>query len=390
MMVLQLLFFLSLLGIVHSYLIYPFIMLRLGTRKKALVDPESTLPQNTKIEILFAAYNEESVIEEKIRSSLSPSIRAENLSLRIGTDNCSDQTDSIIRSLQKEYPNLRHKVFTQRTGKSGIINHLVEESDADYLILTDANIIFNEQTIEQLIGPLLSKDVGIVGGNIIYQTFEDKGISKQENIYLQLENRIKLAESQLFGATMGVEGGCYAIKRNLFPQIPPLFFMEDFYVSLYLIEKGYKVLFNPDAQCFEDISVNPDEEFKRKVRISIGNFQNLNRFKSLIFKKFNPIGFAFSSHKVLRWLTPFLLIFLFVSSLSLSYSMPVYGWFSALYFLILSLGLLGILFSHYQSVKWLKYPGHFLYMNLALLKGFFVYLKGVKSNVWQPTSRNQK
>ena len=37
----------------------------------------------------------------------------------------------------------------------------------------------------------------------------------------------------------------------------------------------------------------------------------------------------------------------------------------------------------------LRFATHFLTMNLALLVGLIKYFKGVQSNVWQPTQRNQ-
>lgn len=383
----QITFGLCLLGIIQTYLLYPLLLLILetfrGKNKSA-----HTLTTYPKVEIIFAAYNEESVIENKIHSSFNTKYPIAMLSLRIGSDNSNDRTDALIKDLQKKYPNLHFKGYSKRTGKSGIINDLVSESKADILILTDANIFFKTDTISQLISPFTDK-VGAVGGRIIYEEHKSTGISKQEDSYLQLENRIKSAESNLFNAAMGLEGGCYAIKRKLWPKIPPLFFMEDFFVSLSIIEKGYHLLFNPNAVCIEDISTDKNEEFKRKVRISIGNFQNLSRFKSLVFRRFLPVGFSFLSHKILRWLTPFFLILLLFCTLILSANSQFFQIFSLLYLAFIVLGALGILFSQNKSIGLLKYPGHFIHMNLALLKGFFIYLKGVKSNVWQPTNRNQ-
>jgi cellulose synthase/poly-beta-1,6-N-acetylglucosamine synthase-like glycosyltransferase len=387
----EIVFFLSLFGILHTYLIYPTLLLLLKRFFPKTSTPEvASLTDLPTIEIIFAAYNEESVIREKILSSFHTTYPLEKLIVTVGTDNCSDETDAILTKLQKEFPNLNHQPFNQRTGKAGIINKLTKASKADYLILTDANIIFKKDTISQLLSTITNEAAGIVGGNIEYFKNNTQGISNQEKSYLQLENRIKEAESELFGKVMGVEGGCYIIRRDLFPNIPPLFFMEDFFVSLSVIEKKYKVLFNSKAVCFEDVSTHKQEEFKRKVRISIGNFQNLNRFKTLVFKEFFPVGLAFLSHKILRWLSPFFLILLFASSLFLMEQSAFYQGLVYSYFAFLFLGILGILFSQNKTVSWIKYPGHFLYMNLALLKGFFIYLKGVNTNVWQPTSRNQE
>jgi hypothetical protein len=38
--------------------------------------------------------------------------------------------------------------------------------------------------------------------------------------------------------------------------------------------------------------------------------------------------------------------------------------------------------------KYFKLISHFYLMNIALLKGFFVFMGGVESNIWQPTKRN--
>ena len=40
------------------------------------------------------------------------------------------------------------------------------------------------------------------------------------------------------------------------------------------------------------------------------------------------------------------------------------------------------------KLKPLNFVSHFYLMNFALLNGFFKYVKGVKSNVWQPVKRN--
>ncbi len=389
MLIFKIIFFISLTGIIHTYVLYPLFMLTAhnlkGYRKKKVL-PENDLPH---IEVLFAAYNEESVIAEKIHSTFNSAYAPEKISIHVGSDCSSDKTDAIVKKLQDQYPNLHLTRFQERTGKAGIINQLVQSSEVELLILTDANIIFEKETIPALVSSMLDEQVGAVGGSIEYRKVFEKGISQQENTYLQLENRLKNAESDLFGSAMGVEGGCYIIRKALFPEIPPLFFMEDFYVSLSVLEQDYQVLLDTEARCYEDVSVASTEEYKRKVRISIGNFQNLGRFRGMIWNRFYPVGLAFLSHKVLRWFTPFFLILLLLCALILSTESRIFSLFAGIYFLFLSAGLFGILFSQSRSLSWIKYPGHFIHMNLALMRGFFIYLKGVKSNVWQPTTRNQ-
>ncbi len=357
------------------------------SKKRQNVSALTTYPT---IEIIFAAYNEEAVIREKIISTFTTTYPKDKISVRVGSDASSDKTDEIIEALQNEYPNLYFKRFKERTGKAGIVNQLVAESTADNIILTDANILFIPETIEQIALGLQDKKTGIAGGKICYTHVKGTGISRQENFYLRLENAIKQAESDVFGTTMGVEGGCYIIRRELFPKIPPLFFMEDFYITMAVLKQNYKVKFLAKATCHEDVSVESTEEYKRKVRISIGNFQNLTAYRSMLFTHFFPAGFIFLSHKVLRWFTPFFLIALIPLSTLLAPTGIFYSVFAVFYAVFLGLGLIGILFSQSKKAGFLKYPGHFVHMNLALLEGFTLYLKGVKSNAWQPTRRNQE
>lgn len=382
------LFFLSLFGVLWTYVIYPlFMLLHKPVQSEYPSRQAEELPE---VEIIFAAYNEAAVIEAKIRSCFATTYPAQKIRVHIGSDASDDGTDSLIEGLQAEFPALRLSRFTARTGKTGIINALTQQSTAPLMLLTDANVLFTPHTVEKLVNTLLNEKAQIVGGNMHYLNESKKqGISQQEHAYLTIENQLKTRESSLWQKAMGVEGGCYLIERTAFPKIPPTFFMEDFFVSMHVLASGGKVLFAPDAVVYEDISTQIQEEYKRKVRISIGNFQNLNFYKGIIFKRFWPLGFAFVSHKILRWLTPFFLIILLLSGIYLASFTQWTYWFMLFYAAFVLLALLGVVFSRVKGLGFLKFPGHFLYMNLALLQGFFKYLKGINSNVWQPTKRNQ-
>ena len=385
MIILQVLFWIALSGFAITYILYPLLMLALPAKKKRLVLPDE-LPT---VAILFAAYNEEAVLEDKLNSLINLDYPLDKLEIWVGSDNSTDKTNQILKQFAQKHSQLHYQIFPGRTGKSGILNALKNQITTDYLVPTDANIIFETATLKTLLASATVSKAQACGGHIIYTDVHNQGIAKQENTYLNIENRIKKAESDYFGLAMGLEGGCYLIKREFFPEIPPLFFMEDFYVTMYLLKQGHRISFEPLARVYEDVSTQPDEEYKRKIRISIGNFQNLGTFFDLIFTKAFPLGFAFLCHKVLRWLSPFFLIILFFTSPYMVITAPFYGIFAGVFYITLALGLLGIALASKPGMVVLKYPGHFLYMNLALLQGFIKYLQGVRSNAWQPTKRNQ-
>lgn len=332
------------------------------------------------VSIVFAAYNESSIIEDKIRSLYHTNYPIDLLSVWIGSDMSDDGTDAIIRSLQKEFPNLNLNVNEVRSGKSATINRLVALSSAEVIIATDANILFKETTIEELVRPIAQEKATAVAGTLKY---EDKGVASStasnEKAYLSLENAIRRAESRKHGICLGMEGGLYSMKKAFWQPIPPNTFMEDFFQTVQLISRDQKVLFNESAVGLEDVSTSLREEYKRKIRISIGNWQNLVRFYPLIFKHPYPFGGLFIMHKVLRWVTPHL----YLIALAAGLFTPNWLFFTAM--------LVGLPISQLilLALGWATPLAYFYAMNAALFVGFIKYIKGVKSSVWQPTKRNQ-
>lgn len=332
------------------------------------------------VSIVFAAYNESSIIEDKIRSLYHTNYPIDLLSVWIGSDMSDDGTDAIIRSLQKEFPNLNLNVNEARSGKSATINRLVALSSAEVIIATDANILFKETTIEELVRPIAQEKATAVAGTLKY---EDKGVASStasnEKAYLSLENAIRRAESRKHGICLGMEGGLYSMKKAFWQPIPPNTFMEDFFQTVQLISRDQKVLFNESAVGLEDVSTSLQEEYKRKIRISIGNWQNLVRFYPLIFKHPYPFGGLFIMHKVLRWVTPHL----YLIALAAGLFTPNWLFFTAM--------LIGLPISQLilLALGWATPLAYFYAMNAALFIGFIKYIKGVKSSVWQPTKRNQ-
>jgi cellulose synthase/poly-beta-1,6-N-acetylglucosamine synthase-like glycosyltransferase len=372
----------SFLGIAQTYILYPLSLFLFGKKRQA----KPALSTNFDIAVVIAAYNEENVIEKKIQSVLATSYPLDKLVIYVGSDASTDRTNEIVANFATQYPNVQLKIFQGRTGKAGIINSIIEQCKEELLILTDANVFFTPFTIPNLVRHFSEKETHQVCANILKISDRNENIQALEKGYLLVENQIKLRESASWGFVMGAEGGCYAIRRTAYTPIPPNFYMDDFFVTMSVIANQGRVIFDDEAICYEDLPTESTEEFKRKIRISIGNFQNLVAFKKLLWPFWSAIAYSFISHKILRWLTPFFLILLFLVSFLLS--------FDCFFFQVLAL-VQCVLFLSPLAIpylKWMKpalFVAHFYNMNLALLIGFFRYLKGVKSSVWQPTPRSK-
>ncbi len=371
--------------ILHTYVFYPLFMIliyRNSNHNQLMFYSDHELPA---IAILIAAHNEEKVIEKKILSVFNTNYPSSKLKIFIGSDASTDRTDEIISNLTNTYSNIEFIKFKGRVGKISIINHLQSLCDESVLILSDANVIFKQNTIFELVKYFKDSNVGLVSANIIKESSNNDGISYQEKKYLNFENKIKASESYAFNFIMGAEGGCYAIRNNLFSKVPSNFIVDDFFITMQVLKRKNYALLNNLAICIEDVTSDISSEYRRKVRISSGNFQNLFFFKHLLFD-FSSISFAFWSHKVLRWLTPF---FLFICLFSSVFLIPYHIFFigiSCIQLVLLLFPLLNYFFK-FNNV-FLKFIAHFYLMNFALFEGFIKFIKGIKSSIWEPINRN--
>lgn len=388
MIIFEIIFWLSVFLIFHTYVLYPLLLKILTIGKNFnFQDNTETLPS---VSILMSCFNEESVIAQKIESIIYSDYPQEKIQIIIGSDNSSDNTNHIISSYAEKYSNIIFKPFFIRQGKSNIINQLYDTSTGEILILTDANVFFDKNTIKEIVKPFQIPEIGLVDSNMINTGIKLEGISFQEKSYISREVIIKHREGLLWGTMMGPFGGCFAIRRKLYSPVPKNFLVDDFYICMKVLEMKYKAINHLDAKVFEDVSNNLSIEFKRKIRIATGDFQNLNRFKKLLFPPWKGLAFSFFSHKVLRWITPIFMllawILAFIMSFSSDFYLILFIAYNFIFFLALADFLLKKLNIHNIILRFIT---HFLTMNLALLIGMFKSIKGVESNVWKPTKRNQ-
>ncbi len=384
-------------ALVYTYFIYPLLVKILSASKKnnpIVFTRGEYLPT---VSVLIPAYNEEAVIQEKIESVFSSNYPIENVEVLIGSDASTDATNEIILKCEKKFPHLRLIVFTQRSGKPSVVNHLVSLAKNDILLLTDANVMLNQEAMFEMLKHFKNAEIALVDSNMQHKGLKKEGISRQEKTYIKGEVNIKNAEGKIWGNMMGPFGGCYAIRKEYYSEIPSNLLVDDFYINMKIFEKGGKAINEPLAVVYEDVSSILKEEFRRKIRIATGNFQNLSNFYPLLFK-LNAVSFSFFSHKALRWKGPFFIIFALISNLLLVFyfqNLPVqmhlfYTTTLVVQIIIFLMPIIDFILNKINLHPLIpRLVSHFLSMNVALLIGFFRFLKGVNSGIWTPTQRNQ-
>ncbi len=384
----QVIFLISVFLLFHSYVLYPLILNLLARSKKQnslIYTSEDELPD---ISILLAAYNEEKVIQKKIETTFNTQYPGHKIELLIGSDNSTDNTNSIIERYALKDERIKFTAFSSRQGKGNILNIISKQANGQIYVLTDAKVFFIPETLFELVKHFKNPQIGIVGGNLINMNRESHEIAVQEMTFMSREIKMKYQEGIVWGTMMGAYGACYAIHSKYWHSIPDGFSVEDFYMTMKVLQDEKACITELKAKCFENVPGLLQEEFRRKVRISSGNFQNLIAFRTMLWPPWKGLSFSFLSHKVIRWIGPLLLIVAFLTNGVLFGKNIIYK-----YLFICQIALLLVPFLDYilrkiqVHVVLLRFITHFYGMNAALLSGLFKYLKGIKTNVWEPTAR---
>jgi len=382
-------FWLGIFLVFYTYLGYG-ILLYVLVKIKEKFFPVKTVPyaeEYPEVTLMIAAYNEESVIHEKMSNCGTLQYPEGKLKIYWVTDGSNDKTNELLAT----YPNVSVLHQPERKGKTAALNRGISFIKTPIVVFTDANTMLNQQAILEIVQPFVNPKVGCVAGEKRIRQEETGDATAGEGIYWKYESTLKSLDDRLFSA-VGAAGELFAIRTDLFEIMPEDTLLDDFILSMEIAKKGYKIAYCKNAYAIENPSSNMEEEEKRKIRISAGGLQSIYRLRSLLNPfKYGTLHFQYVSHRVLRWsITPIIFFILFPLNLVLLWSDPssLYGILFILQVLFYLSGFLGYRAAQKQTKNKLLYiPYYFLFMNLSVLKGF-KYLKDKHgSGVWEKAKR---
>jgi len=348
---------------------------------------KSVLPDIT---LLIPAYNEESVVAEKMKNSLDLNYPPGKLHIVWITDGTTDLTNDILKN---DYPQVKVLYDSKRAGKTAAINRAIPFIDSPLIVFTDANTMLNRDAILEIAYAFENPKVGCVAGEKrIMVNEKDGAASGGEGIYWKYESFLKKLDSQL-NTTIGAAGELFAIRTHLFETMEVDTLLDDFMLSMRIVLKGYKIEYCSRAYAIEGGSANISEEKKRKVRISAGGIQSIIRLRELLnVFKYPLLSFQYVSHRVLRWsLTPACLFILLPLNTALFFVNGglFYTLTMSLQLLFYFAAMLGKYYSDRQiKNKYFYVPYYFLFMNYNVIQGFIYYLRKRKGDgTWEKAKR---
>mgnify|MGYP003059355505 FL=1 len=395
MTTLQILFWLSLFLVFYTHLGYGIVLYVLVKIKEMFRKPEPlTLPADEElpeVTLLVAAYNEEEVVDEKMRNCLGLDYPADKLHIVWTTDGSNDSTNQRLEN----WPQATVHFQPLRQGKTAAMTRGMMLVDTPLVVFTDANTMLNREAIREIVRAFEDPKVGCVAGEKRIAVQEKDGAAAGgEGIYWKYESTLKALDARLYSA-VGAAGELFAVRRELFTVMEPDTLLDDFILSLRIAMQGYKIAYCTQAYAIESGSADMREEQKRKVRIAAGGLQSIWRLRELLNPfRYGVLTFQYVSHRVLRWsLAPVLLFALLPLNIAilLAGGSPVcYGTILALQLLFYIMGGWGYYLSTRQvKNKLLFIPYYFLFMKINVMKGVNYLRKKKGTGAWEKAKRTK-
>jgi cellulose synthase/poly-beta-1,6-N-acetylglucosamine synthase-like glycosyltransferase len=373
------LFAASLAGCLYIYFGYPVLILLLARLRPRSIGRRQIRPS---LSIIIPVYNEERVIDQKLRNTLALEYPAEGLEILVVSDGSTDATEAMVLGCDDERLRL---VCLDRQGKAFALNEGARHAQGEILVFTDANSDLEPDSLIHLVEAFGDSEVGGVCGNKKYRsTVGGDVIDQGENLYWRYDKWQKGLESRV-GSIFAADGTLYAVRRQLFRPIEDPAQADDIAISTRVVLQGYRLVYEPRAVALEDPPLEGLDEFKRKVRVTNHSVRSLLNLGSALWTS----GFysvELLSHKFFRHLVPFFLISLFVSILVLAQSSPVFRWLLGLQIVFYALGLLGFALRRARlgRIRILSVPYYFCLVNAAALVGVLSIMAGWRRGVWTP------
>ena len=379
-------FWICLLIVFYTYAGYPLLLQVIVLIKNIISAPPAHNNIYIPVTLVIAAYNEEEIIERKIKNCISLDYPGDLITIIFITDGSTDNTCPIL----EKYKGIIHLHENERRGKLAAMNRAMQFVKTDIVIFSDANTMMNRESITRLVAHYANKKVGAVSGEKRIRKSDGWAVAKGEGLYWKYESWIKRLDSRLY-TVVGAAGELFSVRTKLYTTLPEHIIIEDFVQSLLICTKGFVVRYEPGAYTIEQASVSVKDEMERKTRIAAGGFQAMAFLKKLLnIFRYPTLSFQYISHRVLRWtLAPVALIGMFIASIILGGAgSPLFTYFTIAQVVFYAGAVIGWFMARKGFHPRLFYiPFYFVFMNLCVFSGFGRYLTRSQAAVWKKAER---
>ena len=383
-----LLFFIYLLLLFYTFAGYPLLLWFWSQRK---IDSETKLgnfqssanslgQELPTLDIVMVVHNGANYIQAKLKNLSELEYNGKRPRIIIVLDGCTDNTEELIAAAN--YSSVHVIKQKEKSGKPYGLNLGVAASDAVLLLMTDVRQPIKKDALERLARRFEDPQIAAVSGELVFKREGITDFGKGMDAYWRYEKFIRDKESTI-DSVAGVTGAIYVLRKSYYDPIPAETLLDDVLIPMQAVLKGGKVKFESGAYAFDIPSNDIQRERIRKTRTLAGNFQLVQLNPSLVNPFKNPIWFQFVSHKMLRLLSPFLLLSIFISNALLVGDHWFYSLTMAGQLAFYAIAAIAFFSESARKIKLLSVIHSFLNLMLYTFYGFLAYVRGNYGDLWK-------
>ena len=283
--------------IVYAHLGYPlllWVLAKLFGEKESPGEAGGELPR---VSLVIPAYDEEEVIERKIANARALDYPADRLEIVVASDGSGDRTAELARGAGAD-----RVLELPRGGKVAALNQAVREATGTVLAFSDANSYWQPDALRRLVARFANERIGYACGQVRFSGGEG---GNQEGVYWRYEMAVRSMETRLAGITAG-NGAIYAVRREAYIELDPSR-GQDIGFPFELTKRGWRAVYEPAAVAEEKMAPTVEGEFRRKRRMMWGLWDVMLKWGMLDPRGYGPAyALEIYSHRLLRYLTPWL------------------------------------------------------------------------------------
>ena len=306
-------YWISALLILHTWIGYlVFLLLMSGLdRKKADKKEDKKLPCPF-LTVILTVRNEEKIIGSRLQNILESDYPGDLLEIIVASDGSADKTEEIAEDFARLDSRIK-LLAMEGGGKSAAQNRAITAAKGEIIVLTDAHTVFERNTLSILSSEFSDERTGCVSGRLVVRNAGNT-ISESQGFYWRYETLLRRLEGGL-GLLHTASGPVMAFRTSLFKPFDCCY-GDDCIIPLDIISQGYRVVHSDLAQAYDVFPSTMREELSVRTRMTLRNITcTLSKYNLLNPFKYKFISLSIFSHKILRWLTPYLLITLFAANL---------------------------------------------------------------------------
>ena len=316
MTVLAILFWVCVGLLIYTHVGYPLVLALLARLRRAPRGETGTtaaadaLPA---VSVIVAAYAEQEVIAPRIANLRALDYPPERLELIVACDGSPDDTAARAREAGADMV-----LELPRGGKIRAQDAGVERARGELIAFSDANAVWEPDALRSLIAAFADPRVGYACGQV---RFVNERGSNQEGLYWRYEMAIRALESRVRSVTGG-NGAIYATRRESYIVVDPIM-GHDLSFPFNMVKRGWRAVYVPGARATEKMVPTIEGEFARKRRMMSHGWPIVLRGGMLSPRGYDPLyALMIISHRILRYLSPFL----HVAAFALSIALVSHGW----------------------------------------------------------------